>query len=172
MQQQKLFCCRADTMNRSRQVTTRCEAIKTRLGALDLRLHDTLLQAEDLAARNWSHSTAHKENERMAAEIEGIIAAAHAPRHNKAETILKEGSSTWTDNSYVVRGDSLEKFAAQLQKWQVGFQNQGLLPDACDVRTLWAKVMAVEVKSAEDRRFKNELMYGSRYSCQFFYENS
>ena len=84
----------------------------------------------------------------------------------------RPAGSTWTDNSYVVRGDSLEKLAVPLQKWQVAFQNRGTLPDSAEVKALWAKIMAVEVKSAEDRRFKNELMYGSRYSCQFFFENS
>lgn len=81
------------------QVTTRCEAVKARLSALDLRLHDTLLQAEDLSARNWSHSNAHDEHKNMAAEIEKMIAAAHAPRHNKAESILSQGRALSTQSS-------------------------------------------------------------------------
>jgi len=147
----------------SAMVTMRCEELKVRLQGLDMRLNDTLLQAEDMCASHGHHTEAHAEYERMSKEIEEIMKAHEAKKTS--------ASKTWSAVDYVMREDTLKKHAVVLQLWQDELITKGNLPQHNHVRSLWAKIMAVEVLSAEDRHLKNELMYGPS-GCQFFYEHT
>jgi len=146
----------------SAMVTARCEALKVRLQSLDVRLHDTLLQAQDMTVQNQRHSEAQQAYADMSSEIERIMQAHHA---------RKQASSKWFAVDYVEREDSLKKHAAVLQLWQDQYLSQGTLPAHADVHGLWAKIMSVEVLGAEDRKLKNDLMYGPN-GCQEFYERT
>merc|ERR1712167_62812 len=120
------------------------------------------MQAEDMTIRNGHHEEAKAFHNKMSKDIEDIMQAHHA---------RKTAGTIWSDVDYVARGESLHKHAAVLQGWQDEFLTKGVYPEHADVKGLWAKIMSVEVLSAEDRKLKNELMYGP-HGCSFFFENA
>ena len=111
----------------------------------------------------------------MNKEIESIISVAHGPRRRSDQSVLETGqitqTSTWVPSDYIERVESLKKFGKILSHWQEAYAADGSLPDGAAVKALWAKIIAVEVLHAEDRKLKNDLMYGET-GCQYFYERT
>jgi len=130
----------------------RCETLKERLIALDMRLHDTLIQADDMNNRNVHHSSAQKEYSMMNKEIEAIISMAHGPRHRADKSIVDTMPETWVPSDYIERIVSLKKFGKTLEAWQVKYEGDGTLPDGASVKALWAKIIAVEAPTWKTER--------------------